>query len=109
MKVKYGGNGFDWKVPIEWYATVTDTAFSDKRISLDWTEGAWHGHLEADSIDGIHFSGRYSYRGSASDGGRFALTRYRGGEEVLLFGTYRSDDEQMVGNWMFHLTPRGND
>ncbi len=107
MSVKYGCKAFDWKGDINWSYDVREVVLTDSTIAIDWTEGVdWHGHLHGSTADGLHFQGRYSYKESRTEGGNFSLTRFLGGQEILLFGTYHSDDDKYVGDWLFHLTPR---
>jgi hypothetical protein len=105
MTARYDGNVFDLD-DVQWNAKVTGAILGDNKVSVDWLEGGWHGHLHAESVDGAHYEGKYSYREDPTAGGRFAMTRFQGGQGILLFGTYQCDYDQSVGTWFFHLTPR---
>jgi hypothetical protein len=81
---------------------VQCATLSDRRVSIDWKEGAWAGHLEADSTDGERFQGTYEYVPPCP--GEYALRLYRSGTEVILFGVWKNHTGE-EGTWLFLLTP----
>jgi hypothetical protein len=85
---------------------VTDAVISRNRISVDWREDGDDYHLEASAPDGFCFRGDYADRGQASRG-QFELKLYRGGDEVLLRGSW-SEPAVGKGDWTFLLTPVPN-
>src|SRR5262245_52538703 len=81
---------------------IQNAVLADGRLSIDWKEGHWAGHLEAASADGERFQGTYDYVPPWP--GEFALRLYRSSTEVILFGVWKNHmgDE---GTWLFLLTP----
>ncbi len=85
---------------------ITDAVVTDDRVSLDWEEANWTGHLEATSTDGQTYVGTYGYPRLDSDYHvEFTLFRANAGAK-LLFGRWWGKDGE--GQWLIHLLPESN-
>lgn len=72
------------------------------RIVLDWDQMPANGHLEAESKDGLFFTGQwgmpelFDFRG-------LELTRYQSGDKVLFFGKWWNSNSGDEGGWLFRF------
>ena len=77
---------------------------SPTKVAIDWREEGYEGGLIATSVDGEHYEGTYTYKGS-TERSPMSLVLYESkGGAVVLLGDYR-DQVNGDGSCMFQLVP----
>lgn len=84
--------------------SVNEAVITRSRLSIDWLEGDYEGHLEAKSRNGRNDRGAYCYP-TLNPLCECDIALFRCGKEVLLFGTSCDHENAEEGVWTIRLTP----
>lgn len=83
---------------------VPQAVLTTTKLSLDYEEGDYTGHLEGKSTKAEFFEGHYTYS-EFTGVGDFSFRLYRSGDRVLLFGTWYWPPTEEDGTWVIVLDP----
>ena len=83
--------------------TPAEADIEPNRVVLNWVQLPNNGYLEAESTDGIHFTGRWGLPGLEDFRG-MELKQFRAGEDgYLYFGKWWNRNNGDEGLWMFEF------
>lgn len=101
--MKYRGHiwSYGYKDPD---SSVTEAILTKAKLSLDFEEDGYEGHLDAQSTTEDLFEGKYSFTGLQGVG-QTSFRLYRSGQRVLLFGTWYWPPTGEDGTWVIVLDP----